>query len=328
MKSKQKKSDVIKHSDASLSPWLLSPVPPSWQETSITDDEQKITLGFPDDGQKAIIDDFVFTTLPNPQLPVDVGKTATSNWFPGTSIERSAGVTLSIEFVVEGKGELIVNGESFKLEKNDVYILHDTESYIYKALPPNRFIRKIIFFNNINSENIFKIIGLDKVFRIRMPKEDAEHILYLFTQIDEINRLRPDKFTLKISSLTYNLILLLSDQTYEHSAIRDVPDYLIKAVVFAMKNLRANLHVLDLANAAGCSESYLTKIFKQNLNMNPYQWIEMQKIRFAAKRLQLSRMKIFEIAEELGYSDSFHFSRTFKRIVGVSPTRFRVKDKK
>ena len=323
MKSNKKKSDVFKHSNASLNPWLLLPS----REKHIVDNEHKITLGHPDDGRKAIIDDFSYTTLPNSKLPIDIARTATSNWFPGTSVERPAGVALSIEFVVEGRGELIVNGQTYDLIKNDVYILHNTESYVYRALPPDRFIRKIIYFNSINSESIFKITGLDKISRIRMPTEDAEHILYLMTQIDEINRSRQDKFMLKMSSLTYNLILLLSDQTYDHADLRDVSDYLIKAVEFAMKNLGSNLHVIDLANAASCSESYLTKIFKQNLGMNPHQWIELQKIRFAARRLQLSRMKIYEIADELGYSDSFHFSRTFKRMVGVSPSEFRQKNK-
>ena len=323
-----KKSDAPKHSDASLNPWLLLPVHSSWQKKHIVDNEHKISLGLPDDGEKAIIDDFSYTTLPNNKLPIDIARTATSNWFPGTVVERPAGVALSIEFVVQGKGELIVNGKTFELEKNDIYILHETESYVYRALPPDRFIRKIIYFNSINSENIFKTTGLDKISRIRMAEEDAEHILYLFTQIDEINRSRQDKFMLKMSSLAYNLILLLSDQTYEHADLIDVSDYLIKAVDFAMKNLGSNLHVIDLAKAACCSESYLTKIFKQNLSINPHQWIELQRIRFAAQRLQLSRMKIFEIAEELGYSDSFHFSRTFKRMVGVSPTKFREKNKK
>jgi len=328
MKDKHERPDVSKHFDASFSPWLLSPNHPSWQKEHFGDEENKITLGFPDDGQKAIIDNFTFATLPNEKLPIDVAKTATSNWFPGTVVERSAGIALSLEFVVEGKGELIVNGKTFELNKNDVYILHDTESYVYKALPPDRFIRKIIYFNSINSENIFKTTGLDKISRVRLAKKDAEHILYLFTQIDEINRSRQDDFMLKMSSLTYNLILLLSNQTYEHTDLKDVSDYLIKAVDFAMKNLSTNLHIADLANAAACSESYLSKIFKQNLNINPHQWIELQRIRFAAERLLQSRMKIYEIAEELNYSDSFHFSRTFKRLVGISPAQFRIRNKK
>ena len=328
MKDKYEKLDISKHFDASFSPWLFAANHSAWQKKHFGDEKNKITVGLPDDGQKAIIDNFTFAALPNEKLPIDIAKTATSNWFPGTVVERSAGVALSLEFVVEGKGELIVNGKTFDLKKNDVYILHDTESYVYKALPPDRFIRKIIYFNSINSENIFKITGLDKISRVRLPNAAAEHIHYLFTQIDEINRSRQDNFMLKMSALTYNLILLLSSYTYEQTYFKDVSDYLIKAVDFAMKNLNSNLHIADLANAAGCSESYLSKIFKQNLNINPHQWIELQKIRFASDRLLQSRMKIYEIAEELNYSDTFHFSRTFKKLVGISPAQFRAQKKK
>ena len=330
MKDIQKKAHVSKHYDISFDPWLLYPTGHSKQKIPVPMKmaEEKITLGFPDDGQNAIIDDFVFTTLPNPQLPIDVAKIGSSNWFPGTSLERPVGYAQSIEFVVAGKGELIINDRKFDLEKNDIYILHNTESYVYKALPPDRFKRIILFFNGSNAEQIFRMTGLDKVSRVRMPQEEAEHIHELIIQIDEINRSRRENFMLKVSSLTYELILLLSNEMYEHSAMRDVPDYLIRTVEFAMKNLGANLHVTDLAKAACCSESYLTKIFKQNLNMNPHQWLEVQKMKFAAVRLQLSRMKVYEIADELGYSDTFHFTRVFKRVVGISPSIFRVKSKK
>ena len=50
-----------------------------------------------------------YTTLPNPQLPVDVDKIGSSKWFPGMTLERPVGYACSVEFVLEGRGELIIN---------------------------------------------------------------------------------------------------------------------------------------------------------------------------------------------------------------------------
>ena len=42
----------------------------------------------------------------------------------------------------------------------------------------------------------------------------------------------------------------------------------------------------------------------------------------AARRLQSPGILVKHVAEELGFADPFHFSRTFKRVFGVSPGRF------
>ncbi len=42
----------------------------------------------------------------------------------------------------------------------------------------------------------------------------------------------------------------------------------------------------------------------------------------AAGRLLMHEKLVKEVADEMGYSDPFHFSRTFKRVFGVSPNRF------
>ena len=328
MKNTSEKSNVSKHHDVLFNPWLLYPSLSVNQYKSISRERQKFILGLPNDGQKAIVDNFVFTAVQNPQLPLDVCKTGTSNWFPGTSVERPIGYPQSIEFVVEGKGEIIINDKTFDLEKNDVYILHSEESYVYRALPPERFKRKILFFDGPNSRLVFRMIGLDKVSRIRLSKEKAEYVNNLFTQIDEINRSRQENFIWKISSLTYDFLMFLLNEMHEIPTLREVPDFLVRTIDFATKNLGGHLQVADLAKAACCSESYLTKIFKQNLDMSPHQWLEVQKIQFASVQLQISRKKIYEIADELGYSDTFHFTRVYKRVMGISPSEFRKRSKK
>jgi len=57
----------------------------------------------------------------------------------------------------------------------------------------------MMFLSGANIEHIFKMAGLDKVSRIRMPEEKAEHIRKLIVQIDEVNRSRQEDFMLKIS---------------------------------------------------------------------------------------------------------------------------------
>jgi len=323
MKINQQKTCDNKQLDVSFDPWLLYPQIPNPKKKS-KPRKNEVIPGFPDDGQRAIIDDFMWTSLPNPRLPIEVTKTTTSNWFPGT-IEREITNVHTIEFVIEGKGEMIVDDKKFDLQKNDIYIRNPNQNYFCKALPPDRFIRKVMFVGGDVCNHIFKATGLNKVSKVRLPKEDAEYVYDLMIQIEDLNHEKKRNFTMKISSLTYEIILILSNEVYGCPNVKDVPEYLIKAVDFAMKNLDRNLHINDLARAACCSESYLTRIFKQYLKTKPHKWLEQQKMRYATLQLQLSRKKIYEISDELGYSDPFHFTKVFKRVVGISPSVFRKK---
>jgi len=325
MNTNQQKTYDNNQLDVSFDPWLLYPPNPHPKKSSKLYINEVIP-GFPDDGMSAIIDDFVWTSLPNPHLPIEVSKTTTSNWFPGTC-QREFSVSHSIEFVTGGKAEWIINDEKFDLKKNDICIRNPNHNYSCKALPPDRFIKKVLFLGGGGCDQIFRLSGLDKISKVRFSKEDAEYVHDLMIQIEELNREKKRNFTMKISALTYEIILMLSNEVYGHSNVRDVPEYLIKAVNFALKNLDKNLHINDLAKAASCCESYLTKIFRQYLKINPHKWLEEQKMRYAAFQLQLSRKKIYEISDELGYSDPFHFTKVFKRVKGISPSVFRKKSR-
>ena len=47
------------------------------------------------------------------------------------------------------------------------------------------------------------------------------------------------------------------------------------------------------------------------------------KMNLAAERLQNPELLVKQVAAELEFSDPFHFSRTFKKVFGLSPEEFR-----
>ena len=50
------------------------------------------------------------------------------------------------------------------------------------------------------------------------------------------------------------------------------------------------------------------------------------KMKEACKMLRSSEMYIYEIAQKLGYSDQYYFSRIFKKVVGMSPKKYKNSD--
>ena len=77
--------------------------------------------------------------------------------------------------------------------------------------------------------------------------------------------------------------------------------------------------------AAEChaDKAYLCRLFQRYDHQSPYQYLLRLKMNHAAERLQQSSVLIKQVAAETGFADSFHFSRVFHRVLGISPAVFR-----
>ncbi|WP_084506644.1 AraC family transcriptional regulator [Geminicoccus roseus] len=80
----------------------------------------------------------------------------------------------------------------------------------------------------------------------------------------------------------------------------------------------------ELACLAGQSRSTFADHFKTGVGVPPMYYVARWRMRLAAARLRRSREPISSIAASLGYTSDSAFSSTFRRIMGVSPMRFRL----
>lgn len=77
--------------------------------------------------------------------------------------------------------------------------------------------------------------------------------------------------------------------------------------------------------AAECnvSKSQLFRLFRTTFDQSPAQWLKSYRLSQSRRMLVDTDSSIAEIAFEIGYKDPLHFSRDFKKSVGVSPSQFR-----
>lgn len=111
------------------------------------------------------------------------------------------------------------------------------------------------------------------------------------------------------------------EKTSGNDAIReqihnDLLDY-IKA------HLHTNLKVKQIAEYFGYNEKYLSHLFRSIKGMSLKQYILREKIELAKYSLIDTNDNIVQIAEQLGFSDTHHFMKTFKKQVGLTPTEYR-----
>ena len=77
-----------------------------------------------------------------------------------------------------------------------------------------------------------------------------------------------------------------------------------------------------VARHLGISESHLSHIFKKETDYTLLNYLTRCRIQKAMELLRDCRVKVYEAAEQVGYRDVTHFSATFKKVAGVSPSEY------
>lgn len=83
------------------------------------------------------------------------------------------------------------------------------------------------------------------------------------------------------------------------------------------------LALTDLAREAGVHPAYLARAFARTYGTSLSVFIRTRRIEWSKDRLRSSQDPVAEIALAAGFFDQSHFTRSFKRVVGTTPARFR-----
>ena len=95
------------------------------------------------------------------------------------------------------------------------------------------------------------------------------------------------------------------------------------AVNYITENYNMKIKNDKLAELVGVSTVYFRKIFTDVYGQSPIDYIRALRIQKAKEMLKSDYGSISDVAEALGYQNIYDFSRTFKKLVGVSPKNFK-----
>lgn len=83
------------------------------------------------------------------------------------------------------------------------------------------------------------------------------------------------------------------------------------------------LKIQDIAEEVHFSAAYVSYLFKKETNKNVWDYVSEVRIREAKRLLTATDLKRYEISYQVGYQSPEHFSRMFKRFIGISPADYR-----
>lgn len=88
-------------------------------------------------------------------------------------------------------------------------------------------------------------------------------------------------------------------------------------------NYHTNIKLELIASLFGYNSAYLGKIFNKSVGESFNSYVDQVRIKRAIELLMENKMKVYEIAERVGYKNVDYFHKKFKKYVGVSPAEYR-----
>lgn len=137
-----------------------------------------------------------------------------------------------------------------------------------------------------------------------------------------------DRTTVHLSSfymadLLYRMLNALGRGGHDQIVPAEVGCLLRKVTDYIRNSLQQPLYIQQIADRFNVSREHLSRLFKQQLNMTPKQYINRERIRLACHLLKTTSLNNQETGFKSGFDSAVHFARTFKKLTGMTPGQFR-----
>jgi len=128
-----------------------------------------------------------------------------------------------------------------------------------------------------------------------------------------------------VEELTYWLSKIMArftDCVFNLTDVKHV-DVIYKAVDYVKRNYMKKITLEEVAFHVHLSPSYFSKIFKDELKHNFNTYLNNVRIDMSKKLLLDESITLVDVSNLVGYEDQSYFSKVFKKMVGISPGRYR-----
>lgn len=165
------------------------------------------------------------------------------------------------------------------------------------------------------------------LLRFRLPpvtpiRADARFLGGAITRIHRERSYRPEGFEEKCALILSEAVIDIY-RSYKESSGPRVKTQLDAVRGRVMETYMEDWTVQEMATLAGYSASRFSAVYKQTYGTSPIEDLIRTRIENAKQLLRYSGARISEIADTVGFSSLYYFSRAFKKLVCLSPSEYR-----
>ncbi len=231
-------------------------------------------------------------------------------------------------YLARGRQKYEVNGETYDLKGDDVFLTYPNEVHGSGGNPEEKSVLYWVIIS-INEAEDFLNSGLyegkrliEKLMSLNQRKFQGNECLKIYLD-NIISVYYSDSDFKRLLIRNYITEFIIKIIEYESKSERFITEKIQAALKNISDNIDKDINLDYLAHKAELSLSRFKQRFRNELGIPPREYIIRQKVEYAGNLLIETDRSITDIAYDLGFSSGNYFSTVFKRITGKTPTQFR-----
>lgn len=184
---------------------------------------------------------------------------------------------------------------------------HHTRTRIFTVIAKPQWLERVKDYTNVLRD--------PREFSAGPPVRLATRLYQEFKSMDEVAPLSMEGLALEV--------LAESSRARAEGAEGQRPRWLGRAEEFLREKFCERVTLDDIARAVGVHPVHLSRVFRSRHRCTVGDYVRRLQVDFAAAALSASDTPLHEIALAAGFSDQSHFSRNFKRLMGIPPAQYR-----
>lgn len=233
----------------------------------------------------------------------------------------------SLHLVVSGSGFYTINNTTYHLKKGDLFALFPHVDIKYEPNKKSPWKYYWIDFIGTKAKKILEQLCLSPEKPFLSTNEKLKSIERLFlNNITECKNSPECSEFITLSFLFHiisQLVVTNNPLPKKNRHLNSASVYIDMAIQYLQNNYsNPNLNLKMLASHLGINESYLSRLFNQELNISFVDYLKKIRIQAAVNLFDSGESIVQVVAATVGFSDPYYFSKVFKKLAATTPSEY------
>ena len=268
---------------------------------------------------------FYFDTEPDPESELAVVYGGFEKCASDFEIKRNNYPWYILECPLKGHCSLTVKSQTYSLENGRLAGIAPGDSHHYKCDFQNPMEHVFVAFTGKDAAELFKQSGIGE--SISSKAYNHERTLSLINTLLSAG-FEKSHYSQQLCACYLKTLLLElaneSDRTGRHHSQSEKCYRRCRSYID--EHFSQVILPCEVADACGINVRYMSRLFKRFDDRTPQEYIIQLKLNKAATLLLTLDLSVKDVSLYVGFEDQYHFSRSFKKLYGLSPQNYRKAD--
>ena len=246
-------------------------------------------------------------------------------------------------YVTDGCGTIVVRGKRYTMLPGDLILINSGLEYYHEKPVKNVTYIAFNFDYTCNQSEISAPVSpdvkeifdnnkiIEKVFfedeKMLNDVVYLKNMQYVESKVVAIRKEYSKKliFHEQKESILFAQVLIEIVRRLNSIVVSENKDIIEKIIDYIYENCAKNITNKDIGKKFGFHPNYVSLLIKSATGMPMHKYIMHARLSYSVELLYEGELNVVQIAQKCGFCDVFYFSRCFKNVFGVSPSKYKWK---